>query len=130
MIEQINDNVFRVKRSELQHNPADIFEQIQDIVKTHHTCLIVTNRKKADINGGAKLIADVDVDYRSHSLIVVHKNRSYEVAVCGHLFEVIIDRYGNVESVSEPEYGIDLITVPQVSKLIMDEYKRLYGHAS
>lgn len=130
MIEQINENVFRVRRTDLLHNPAEIFEHIQDVVKTHHTCLIVTNRHKADINGSAKLIADIEVDYRSQSLIVVHKNRSYEVVVCDHLFEVIIDRYGNVESVSEPEYGIDLITVPRVSKLIMDEYKRLYGHAS
>ena len=130
MIEQINENVFRVNRSELKHNPADIFEQIHGVIQTHHTCLIVTNRHKADINGSAKLIEDVDVDYRSQSLIVVHKNKSHDVEFCNHTFEVVIDRYGNVESVIEPEYQIDIITLPQVSKLILEEYKKLYGHAS
>lgn len=127
MIEQITENVFRVNRSELKHNPADIFEQIQDRVKTHHTCLIVTNRHKADINGSAKLIENVDVDYRSHSLIVVHQNPAYPVQVCDHTFEVILDRYGNVESVVEPEFHIDLFTVPDVAGMILDEYKRMYN---
>ena len=130
MIEQINDHVFRVNRSELKHSPADIFEQIQDVVKTHHTCLIVTSRHKADINGSAKLIEDVDVDYRSQNLIVVHKNQAFVVPFCDHTFEVITDRYGNVDSVVEPEHHIDLLTVPSVAKLILDEYKKLYGHAS
>lgn len=130
MIEQINENVFRVRRTDLLHNPAEIFEHIQDVVKTHHTCLIVTNRHKADINGSAKLIADIEVDYRSQSLIVVHKNMSYEVVVCDHLFDVIIDRYGQVESIVEAEHDINLNNVPRASKLILEEYKRLYGHAS
>lgn len=126
MIERINENVFRVSRSELKHSPAEIFEQIHEAVKTHHTCLIVTNRHKADINGSAKLIQDVEVDYRSQSLIVVHKNPAYPVYVCDHTFEVILDRYGKVESVVEPEFHIDLLTIPDVAGMILSEYKKQY----
>lgn len=128
MIEQINDNVFRVHRSDLSHRPAEIFEQIQAIVKDHHSCLIARKREDANINGSAKLIEDIPNDYRSYCFVIVHRNKAYPVEYNNHVFEVIFDRYGRVESVFEPLHGIEMLTVPRVADAVLEAYKEMYGN--
>lgn len=127
MIERINENVFRVRRTDLTHNPAHLFEQIQETVKTHHTCQIVTSRDRAKINGSAKLIDGIENDYRTWAFIIVHCNRVQTIEYAGHQFEVILNRYGNVEALVEPEHGIDLLTSYKVADAILGAYKKLYG---
>lgn len=110
MIEQINDHVFRVKRTDLTHNPQEIFEQISNLVKSHHTCLISRSRDNARLNGSGKLIEDIDNDYRSHALIIVHKNRSFPFHYRRKDFTALLDRYDNLYSITHDKTGIEMMT--------------------
>lgn len=126
-IEQVNPNVFRVHRTDLRHNPDEVFSEIYKTLQSHYNCLIVSSRHRAYVNGSGKLIEGVDNDYRSHYLIITHKNTSHNVTFCDHTFEVILDHYNRLSSVLEPEYGIELMTVPSVRDAVLDEYKRVYN---
>ena len=127
MIEQINDHVFRVKRTDLTHNPQEIFEQISKVVQVHHTCLISRSRDHARLNGSGKLIEDVDNDYRSHALIIVHKNRSFDVTWRRRQFEIVLDRYNTLYSIIHKNTKRELLTNRKLSPLIIKAYMKAYG---
>jgi len=127
MIEQINDHVFRVHRHDWKHHSEEVFDQIHRVLGAPHSCVIVTSRNKAFINGSGKFIEDLENDYRSHYLIVVHKHNAKTVEYHDHQFDVITDRYNRLVSVNEPEHQIELTTVPQVCNGILGAYKAQYG---
>ena len=126
MVEQINDNVFRVHRHDWKHNSEAIFDQIHTILNDHHSCIIVTSRNKAYLNGSGKLIENIENDYRSHYLIVVNRHRSESVTYNDHQFDVITDRYNQLVSVNEPEHQIELTTVPKVCNEVLKAYSGQY----
>jgi len=127
MIEQINDNVFRVKRTDLTHRPEELMSEINDAVRSHCSILIARKREDANINGSRKLIENIENDYRSHAFIIVHKNRSFPVTYNHHEFEIILDRYDRIDSVLEPEHGIEMLTAYTVYPDILRAYMRAYG---
>ena len=125
-IEQINSNVFRAHRTDLRQNPEEVFNDIYLQTGGHFSCLVVSSRKKAYVNGSGSLIEDVDNDYRSHYLIIVHKNTTYPVMFGDHEYEVITDHYGNILGVNEPEYQIELLTCGNAWKWVVDAFSKQY----
>ena len=128
MVEQINDNVFRVHRHDWSHNSEAVLDSIHKTLGDHHSCIIVTSRNKAYLNGSGKLIENIENDYRSHYLIVVNRHKSQSVTYNDHQFAVVIDRYNKLVSVNEPEHGIELITLPQVCNGILGQYSGQCGN--
>ena len=127
MIEQLTEHVFRVKRTDLTHRPNEILEQIQEAVKTHHTYLISRSRDHATLNGSGKLIEGIDNDYRSHALIIVHKNRSYPVMFRGRRFDIQVDRYNNIYSILHYISSREVITNRKLREPILKAYMKSYG---
>lgn len=127
MVEQINDNVFRVHRYDWRHNSEAIFDQIHNILNAHHSCIIVTTRDKAYLNGSGHLIENVENDYRSHYLIIVNRHRCDVVEVDNHKFNVVIDRYNKLISVHDTESKIELLTRPKVCNEILKAYSSQNG---
>jgi hypothetical protein len=124
MIEQINDHVFRVSRTDLRQTPGAIFEQIQDIVQCDASYLTARKRSDANINGSLKLIEDIENDYRSHALVIVHRNTRYPVIFRRRSFAVITDRYNRIISVLHSVTGRETIT-----RKIGREVLKVYHHA-
>ena len=102
-IEQLNPNIFRVHRTDIRQNPEEVYDLIGEKVNTHFSCLIVSSRNQAYKNGSGELIENVDNDYRTHYLVVVHPNVTTTVDYADHQFEVITDRYGNIIGITEPD---------------------------
>jgi len=121
-IEQLNPNIFRVHRTDLRQNPDEVYNTISEKVGTHFSCLIVASRKQAYKNGSGEMIEQVENDYRTHALIVTHPNVTTTVEYAHHQFEVITDRYGNVTGLTEPEYNIDLMTLPLAYNMILERF--------
>lgn len=127
MVEQINENVFRIHRTDLRNNSEKVFDKIHQQLNCHHSCLIVTSRHNAYVNGSGKLIEGIENDYRSHYLVVVNRNECRNVMYKNHQFDVITDRYRRIISVSESEYQIELMTSPKICNEVLKEYSALYN---
>lgn len=127
MVEQINDNVFRVHRTDLRNNSEEVFDQIHRILNDHHSLIIISGRHMAHLNGSGHFVDEIENDYRSHYLVVVHKHVENQVMYNHHQFSVIINRYNKLVSVCEPEHQIELLTVPKVCNEVLRAYSAQYG---
>ena len=71
MLERVNPNVFKTKRSEIKKNLTGIIDTISQLLQCDYRAIIIQKRDDTAINGSAPIIVGVDVDYRSEALIIV-----------------------------------------------------------
>ena len=71
MIEQVQNNIFRVKRHDLNTNRNEIFQELSKRMSRNFSYLVCTRREDARINGMWDQLKGVENDYRSTYLIIV-----------------------------------------------------------